>query len=67
MVADPTLIPVMTPSTIDAIEGSEDVMIHLPADGDCGVNGVVIFSPTFTVRVSKAPSVGKSPITVTSK
>ena len=42
-------------------------MIHLPVDGDCGVNGVVIFSPTPVLSAAKAPSTGGGAITVTSK
>ena len=67
MIVVPALIPVMTLSTIDTIVGSVDVKIQRPVDGDCGVTGVVSFSPTPTISGWKAPSVGGIPITVTSK
>ena len=62
----PALMPVMTLSMIETIVGSEEVKIHRPVDGDCGVTGEVSFSPTPTESGAKAPRGGGVPMTVTS-
>ena len=67
MMAVPALTPVMTLSTMETIVGSDDANIHLPVEFDCGVTGVVSFSPTPTASGLKAPIVGGVPITRTSK
>ena len=59
-------MPVMTLSTIDATDGSDDEKTHLPCEFEVGRTGLVSFSPTPTLCGAKAPSVGGVPITRTS-